>query len=80
MDKIQKAIAKLPKEYKEIFDAVSRRLLFRDFFGLNITKLKGHKGVFRFRRGRLRIIFRYIAGNLELLEVGLRNESTYRDF
>lgn len=80
MDKIQKAIAKLSKEHRESFDALSRKLLLRDFSGLNIVRLKGYKDVFRLRRRRLRIIFRYLDGNLELLEVGLRNEKTYKNF
>lgn len=80
MDKIQKAIGKLSKEHKEIFDILSRKLLLRDFSGLNITRLKGNKDIFRLRRGRLRIIFRYIQGNLDLLDVGLRNENSYRNY
>jgi len=80
MDKVKKAIAKLPKELRQAFDDLSIRLLGRDFKGLDVVKLKGSKNVYRLKRGKLRIIFSMDTNNLEILEVGLRNEKTYRDF
>jgi mRNA-degrading endonuclease RelE of RelBE toxin-antitoxin system len=80
MDKLEKAIAKLPKEHRKVFDDLSRKLLHRDLTGLNIARLKGYKDVFRLKRGRLRIIFRTSSNNLEIIDIGLRSEKTYRDF
>lgn len=56
------------------------RLLSRDLLGLNITKLKGHKNIYRLRHGKLRVIFQMHGDVLLILQVGLRSEKTYRDF
>ena len=80
MNEIEKALAKIPKEYKATFDALMLRLLGRDFLGLNIAKLKGQKDVYRLRRGKLRIIFRMSKEQILVLQVGLKSEKTYREF
>jgi mRNA-degrading endonuclease RelE of RelBE toxin-antitoxin system len=80
MDELQKAIAKLAKEHRAVFDSLMVRLYERNFLGLDLAKLKGHKDVFRVKHGRLRIIFRMNREGLSVLEVGLRNENTYRNF
>lgn len=80
MDKIKKALAKLPKEYKTAFDYLIVRLLARNYSGLDIVHLKGQKNVFRVRHGKLRIIFKIDDDKLLVLQVGLRSEKTYRNF
>lgn len=80
MDEIEKALAKLPKEYKGVFHTILLRLFARDFLGLDIARMKGHKDVYRLKQGRLRIIFRMSRDRLLLLQVGLRSEKTYRGF
>lgn len=80
MNKLEKAIAKLSKEYRATFDFLAYKLLVRNFLGLKIAKLKGQKNIFRLKHGRMRIIFRKDAELLELLDVGLRDENTYRKF
>lgn len=80
MDKIQKALAKLSKEHRNIFDALMVKLMARDFLGLDMAKMKGYKDVFRIKHGRLRVIFKINRQGLFILEVGLRSEKTYRNF
>lgn len=80
MDEIKKALAKLPKEYKNTFDIIMLRLLVRNFTGLNIAKMKSHKDIYRLKHGRLRVIFRMNGEQLLVLQVGLRSEKTYRNF
>lgn len=80
MDKIQKALAKLAKQHREIFDALMVKLMARDFLGLNMAKMKGYQDVYRVKHGRLRVIFRINQQGLFVLEVGLRSEKTYRNF
>lgn len=80
MNELQKSLAKLPKEYKNTFELLMIRLLSRDFLGLNITKLKGQKNIYRLKHGKLRIIFKVQGNDLLVLQVGLRSEKTYRDF
>jgi mRNA-degrading endonuclease RelE of RelBE toxin-antitoxin system len=52
----------------------------RDFLGLNMAKMKGHKDTYRVKHGRLRVIFRMNPHEIFVLEVGLRSEKTYRGF
>ena len=80
MDKIQKALAKLPKQYREVFEAMMVKLMTRDFLGLNMARMKGYKDVYRVKHGRLRVIFRMNQQGLYVLEAGLRSEKTYRNF
>lgn len=80
MNKVDKAIAKLSKEYREAFDFLMYKLKARDFTGLKISKLKGQKDVYRFKHGRLRVIYFYNGISLQILDVGLRNDNTYRSF
>lgn len=80
MNKLEKAIAKLPKEYKATFDYVVQKLLARNFLGLQVGKLKGYKHIYRLKHGRLRIIFFNNGKSLEVLKVDLRNENTYKNF
>lgn len=80
MDKLQKALAKLPKQHRAIFDALMIKLLARDFLGLNIAKMKGYKDIYRVKHGRLRVIFKMNQQGLFILEVGLRSERTYRNY
>jgi mRNA-degrading endonuclease RelE of RelBE toxin-antitoxin system len=80
MDKIQKALAKLPKQHREIFYALMVKLMARDFLGLNVAKIKGYKEVYRIKHGRLRVVFKMSQQELSVLEVGLRSEKTYRNF
>lgn len=80
MDKVKKAIAKLPKEYKAQFDLLMLKLWARDLVRLNLIKLKGYKDLYRVRKGRLRVIFKMAEGNIEVVQVDLRSEKTYRNF
>lgn len=80
MNELQKAIARLFKEHRSTFDSLMIRLLARDFLGLNVGKLKGHKDLYRLKHGKLRIIFQMDQSGLSVLQVGLRSEKTYRNF
>ena len=46
---------------------------------LNIEKLSGSSELFRIGAGRYRIIFSMQGNNIELIDVRLRNEGTYRN-
>lgn len=80
MDKVKKAIAKPPKEYKAAFDILMLKLWARDFSGLNLIKLKGQKDTYRVRKGRLRVVFLMTGESLYVLQVDLRSEKTYRNY
>jgi mRNA-degrading endonuclease RelE of RelBE toxin-antitoxin system len=80
MDKIQKAIAKLSKKHRLIYFFLEQRLLAKNLSGLNVGKLKGNKNIYRVKHGKLRIIFRFSSDSLEVLDIGLRNDNTYRNY
>jgi len=81
MDKLDKALQKLSPKEKDIFEEVLRRLRQNKTIGLNLIKLKGHRDVYRVRKGGLRIIFRCTHdGGIDLLDLDRRSEDTYRRY
>ena len=81
MDKLDKALQKLSRKEKDMFEEVLQRLKQNRTIGLNITKLKGYRDVYRVRKGDLRIIFRYMRdGDIDLLDLDRRSEDTYRRY
>lgn len=79
-DKIQKFLAKLtPKERQSILQIMTS-IHANKLSGINVQPLKGHKGYFRTRTGRVRIIFRLNGNSYEIIQVSNRDDQTYRDF
>jgi Cytotoxic translational repressor of toxin-antitoxin stability system len=77
-DKIRKALDGLsPKERKAIDDLLVK-IKNGQFDGLDWRKLKGRDGIYRVRKGEMRIIYRLNAsGGVVVLEIGRRNDITY---
>ncbi len=77
-DKIRKALDRLsPKERKAIDDLLVK-IKNGQFDGLDWRKLKGRDGIYRVRKGEMRIIYRLNAsGGVVVLEIGRRNDITY---
>lgn len=67
-----------PKERAEI-KRLTKRILGRNFVGLNCKKLKGLKNLFRVRRGSIRILFE-LNDNKEptVFAIERRREDTYK--
>ncbi len=79
-DKTQKFLAKLPLgELAKILEAIAA-IRGGNTGNLKIKPIKGHKGYFRVRVGRIRIIFRRVGGGYEVIQISYRDEQTYRDF
>lgn len=78
MDKLQKALAKLPARHKRAFEFIMLRLWSRDFVGLKIARLKGHKDIYRVKHGDLRVVFKMNSNQLLVMQAGLRSEKTYK--
>lgn len=57
MDKIQKFLAQLTKRERQLMLRVFKDIKSLNLKGYDITALKGYKGVFRIRKGKIRIIF-----------------------
>jgi mRNA-degrading endonuclease RelE of RelBE toxin-antitoxin system len=80
MDKTDKFLNKLSgnesvRVLKTIDDILSKKAARYD-----LKKLKGYHDVYRVRIGTIRIIYRQLADDIEVLDVSRRNEKTYRDY
>ena len=79
MDKIKKFLRKRTQKEKEILLGILGLLEKREFFGLQIKKLRG-TSYYRARHGRFRIIFWYNENNdFEVEKIEYRKESTYKN-
>ena len=78
MDKIEKALARLSeKERQQLRIILSTLKNNRSFVGLDVKKLKGRDDIFRIRKGKLRIIFRSLRGEIFILSIERRSDNTY---
>ena len=57
MDKINKFLSKLTKSERLIIQNILRDLLVLKLENYDVKQLKGDKGVFRLRKGNIRIVF-----------------------
>lgn len=78
-DKIKKVLAKLRPKEREVVKLLLLRTKLSDLAGLDIKALKGHKGVYRVRRGNIRITFTRHQNKLRILRIDRRNEGAYKD-
>lgn len=80
MDRNQKFLKRLStKEFSAVM-SVLEKIEDRDFSKLALKKLSGHKDIYRVRVGTVRIILFYNDSKAEVLEIGRRNENTYKNF
>ena len=80
MDKIDKFLAKLNKnESLKVLSAISD-ILSGKTSSYNLKKLKGYRDVYRIRVGTIRIIYKQLDTDIEVLDVGRRSEKTYKDY
>ncbi|HRH24069.1 MAG TPA: type II toxin-antitoxin system RelE/ParE family toxin [Candidatus Paceibacterota bacterium] len=80
MDKIAKLLKKLSPKERERLEEVLGLLISGTTSSLDIKKLKGADEVFRVRLGESRIIFQKRGGEIRILEVSRRDESTYKNY
>lgn len=78
MDKIEKALSRLPSKEKERIKNIVKALQLGHFDDLNIKKLKGFKDVFRVRKGEIRIVYQSLDGKIIILKIDRRKEDTYK--
>ncbi len=80
-DKIQKALAKLSPKERLIVATMIKKLLSGDLMGMDIRQLVGNPGIFRLKKGRIRVIFsKTEVGDLTIIGISRRDDKTYRDF
>jgi len=78
-DKIKKLLAKLSKQERNLVKLLILRITMDDTLGLNISRLKGHKNLFRVKKNRIRIIYSKNNKDIQIVRIDLRNEKTYKD-
>ncbi len=79
MDKVSKFFQKLNKQESAKFLEIKKQVLAGDFENVNIKIIKSKPDLFRVRVGRYRMVFSgRKTGNIELLKIVKRDESTYR--
>lgn len=81
MDKIDKALLKLPDSKRRKLLETFEKVVTGQTEGLNIKKMKGYKDTYRLKVADSRLIYRIIPGQEPIiLFVGKRDDQTYRDF
>lgn len=80
MDKIEKALQKLSSREVQVIKKILLQLNRGDFRGMDCKKLRGHEGIYRVRKGILRIIYLYDRGEIQILAIERRSEKTYRRY
>jgi len=78
-DKIKKILAKLTKQERDLVQLLIMRVKLDDTLGLDIKQLKGHKDLYRVRKGRIRIVYRKNADAFLIVKIDRRSENTYKD-
>ena len=80
MDHIEKLLRRVPPKHRAQILAALECLQNKDCrVMLRIEKLSG-SSAFKIHAGRYRVIFVMGSAGIEILDVRLRNEKTYRDF
>lgn len=81
MNEIEKMLLKFTDEERAIYRMIIKKLEERNIIGLDIKKLKGFKDIYRVRKRKVRIIYRYgDDGHIKVLTLDRRSENTYRNF
>ncbi len=78
MDEIQKSLKKLSDKERKSLKKILLKIKNQEFYGLDFNQLKGHKNIFRVRKGTLRIIFTTNNGEIKILAIERRSEKTYK--
>ncbi|MFA6526516.1 MAG: type II toxin-antitoxin system RelE/ParE family toxin [Candidatus Buchananbacteria bacterium] len=77
MDKLAKALAKMPEKDRQKILAVLIRIRARDYSNLDFKKLSGRDDIYRVRHGDWRIVFYLFKDNVNILSVEKRSDNTY---
>jgi mRNA-degrading endonuclease RelE of RelBE toxin-antitoxin system len=78
VDKIEKAIKKLTEKERKLIKETVKALRAGRFNNLDIKKLKGAEGIFRVKKGKVRVIYQIKGKQIFILKIGRRREDTYR--
>lgn len=78
MPTLSKLLSKFNLEDRKILESAITKIISLDWRNFDIKKLKGYQDIFRFRRGKLRIIFVKNGKNIRIINIERRKETTYK--
>ena len=79
VDKIQKALNKFSKTEKEIVKKILLKIKSGKFDNLDLKKLKGQNNIYRIRKGKIRIIYRFVKEEIYLVVIERRSDKIYKN-
>jgi mRNA-degrading endonuclease RelE of RelBE toxin-antitoxin system len=77
MTKLEKFLAKLIPKERAIVEHLLERIIKFDLQGLDVKKLKDMDGLYRVRKGDIRIKFYIVGKSVQILDIERRNDTTY---
>ena len=80
MDKIQKFLQKLSHNERNVIEGLITKVVGDDLKGLDIKRLKGEEGLYRVRKGNIRIIFLREKDAVRIIDIGRKNKNTFKNF
>lgn len=80
MPDLKKFFFKFNREERGVIETLIEKIISLDWHNLDIKRLKGHKDIFRVRKGNFRIIYNKDKNNqIYILAIERRSEKTYRN-
>jgi mRNA-degrading endonuclease RelE of RelBE toxin-antitoxin system len=77
MIKLEKFLSKLVPKERVVVQNLAERIIKLDLAGLDVKKLTDSDGIYRVRKGDIRIKFIIVGKSANILEIGRRNDTTY---
>lgn len=77
MPSLAKILSKFDAKERKILELLIADIIFLDWKNLDIKKLKGHKDIFRVRKGKMRIIFSQNSKDVNIIAIERRSDNTY---
>ena len=78
MPTLYKLLSKFSRGERATLIILVEKICSLGWHGLNIKKLQGYKDIFRLRKGKFRIIFLKNDKIIQIIDIGRRNEKTYK--
>lgn len=79
-DQIQKFLARLSRSEFELVEALLLDIVNGELSHLDNKPLKGHKNVYRVRKGKVRVVYSRIGSEIKILQISRRDNQTYSNF
>lgn len=78
MPTLNKLLSKFSIEDRKILESAIVKIISLNWYNLDIKKLKEYQDIFRFRKGKLRILFTKNNNIVRIINIERRRETTYK--